>query len=67
MNIITSYNNLIYRKIKDEKYRSIMKKLMNALGYDKFYVQGGDWGAIVASNMATLYPDRLVNAEFYLA
>lgn len=37
----------------------IMKKLMNALGYDKFYVQGGDWGAIVASNMATLYPDSL--------
>ncbi len=36
----------------------IMKKLMNRLRFDKFYVQGGDWGSVIGSNMATVYPDR---------
>lgn len=36
----------------------IMKNLMKRIGYDKFYVQGGDWGAAIARNLATLYPDK---------
>lgn len=32
-------------------------KLMLALGYTNYYAQGGDWGAIVARNMAVRYPD----------
>ena len=34
----------------------IMKKLMNRLGFQKFYVQGGDWGSEVGRNLAKLYP-----------
>lgn len=36
----------------------VMKKLMNRLGYQKFYVQGGDWGSVIGMNMATLFPER---------
>lgn len=36
----------------------IMKKLMNRLGFEKFYVQGGDWGSIIGMNMAILFPER---------
>lgn len=36
----------------------IMKKLMNRLGFEKFYVQGGDWGFGIGSNLVTLNPER---------
>jgi juvenile hormone epoxide hydrolase len=36
----------------------IFDRLMKRLGYDKYYVQGGDWGSLIGSNMATLFPDR---------
>jgi len=39
----------------------VMKNLMERIGFKKFYVQGGDWGALIASNMGTLFPKRYVN------
>jgi pimeloyl-ACP methyl ester carboxylesterase len=33
--------------------------LMSTLGYEHYGVQGGDWGSIVAANMADLAPDRV--------
>lgn len=33
--------------------------LMSKLGYDRYFVQGGDWGAHVASWMAYHYPDEV--------
>ena len=33
----------------------IFLKLMKRLGHEKFYVQGG---SLIASNMATLYPEK---------
>ncbi|RDD39447.1 Epoxide hydrolase 1 [Trichoplax sp. H2] len=33
---------------------SIFAKLMNRLGYEKYYVQGGDWGAAIASDIAKI-------------
>jgi Predicted hydrolases or acyltransferases (alpha/beta hydrolase superfamily) len=36
----------------------VMKDLMERLGFKKFYAQGGDWGAALITNMATLFPDR---------
>ncbi|XP_076238703.1 juvenile hormone epoxide hydrolase 1 [Calliopsis andreniformis] len=38
----------------------IFKNLMQRLGFEKFYLQGGDWGAVVAANMATLYPEKVI-------
>ncbi|XP_076173256.1 juvenile hormone epoxide hydrolase 1 [Ptiloglossa arizonensis] len=37
----------------------IFKNLMQRLGFEKFYVQGGDWGSLIASNMAALYPEKV--------
>ena len=32
---------------------------MTRLGYDRFYVQGGDWGAGISQMMAKLYPRQV--------
>jgi microsomal epoxide hydrolase len=33
---------------------------MEQLGYDRYGVQGGDWGSFISCNMADLQPDRVV-------
>jgi microsomal epoxide hydrolase len=33
--------------------------VMERMGYDRYGVQGGDWGSMVSANMADLYPDRV--------
>ncbi|XP_052740876.1 juvenile hormone epoxide hydrolase-like [Bicyclus anynana] len=38
----------------------VLKNLMNRLGYKKFYIQGGDWGAIVGNAMATMYQKEVL-------
>jgi epoxide hydrolase len=35
-------------------------ELLAALGYDRYGVQGGDWGSIVSANMADLDPEHVV-------
>ena len=37
----------------------IMRKLMERLGYSKFYLQGGDWGSVIATNLAIIYPQNV--------
>ncbi|GCC37381.1 epoxide hydrolase 1-like isoform X1 [Chiloscyllium punctatum] len=34
-------------------------KLMRRLGFDRFYVQGGDWGSLIATNMAQMKPENV--------
>lgn len=36
----------------------LMKNLMQRLGFDKWYTQGGDWGAIITANMASMFPQQ---------
>ncbi|CAG7824062.1 unnamed protein product [Allacma fusca] len=38
----------------------IFVKLMKRLGHEKFYIQGGDWGAIIGTYMAALFPANVV-------
>ncbi|XP_047356649.1 juvenile hormone epoxide hydrolase 1-like [Vespa velutina] len=38
----------------------IFKNLMTRLGFEKYYVQGGDWGAVITSSMAALYPEKIL-------
>lgn len=38
----------------------VMRNLMVRLGFEKFIVQGGDWGALIGSNLAALFPDNLI-------
>lgn len=33
---------------------------MTKLGFERYYVQGGDWGAIIVQIMASLYPDKVI-------
>lgn len=37
---------------------------MDRLGREKFYLQGGDWGACVSRLIATYYPERVLGAHF---
>nr|CAD7394412.1 unnamed protein product [Timema cristinae] len=38
----------------------VFKDLMARLGFDKFYLQGGDWGGIIGANMATLFQEKVL-------
>jgi len=42
---------------------NIFKRLMKRLGHEQFYVMGGDWGALIASDMATLYPQNVLGVH----
>ncbi|KAM9383193.1 epoxide hydrolase 1-like [Phaethornis superciliosus] len=37
----------------------IFHKLMNRLGFKKYYLQGGDWGSRIATNMAQMLPQSV--------
>lgn len=38
----------------------IMRNLMIRLGYNKFFIQGGDWGSAIGSHIATLFPENVL-------
>ncbi|KAJ8925184.1 hypothetical protein NQ315_001369 [Exocentrus adspersus] len=33
---------------------------MQRIGYTRYYIQGGDWGAIIVGHMATLFPEHVI-------
>ncbi|KAK1225922.1 hypothetical protein PQX77_011120 [Marasmius sp. AFHP31] len=42
------------------KYAQVGHKLMGALGYDEYVVQGGDWGYMITRTMSTIYGENHV-------
>ncbi|XP_004536459.1 juvenile hormone epoxide hydrolase 1 [Ceratitis capitata] len=38
----------------------VMRNLMLRLGYEKFLIQGGDWGSIIGSAISTLFPENVI-------
>jgi microsomal epoxide hydrolase len=46
-----------------EEIAACMVELMASLGYQRFGVQGGDWGGITAGVMAARHADRLIGAH----
>ncbi|XP_060535142.1 juvenile hormone epoxide hydrolase 1-like [Cylas formicarius] len=46
--------------LESTQMAAIFKNLMIRLDHPKFFVQGGDWGAIIAQDLATLYPEHLL-------
>lgn len=38
----------------------VMRNLMLRLGYKRFIVHGGDWGAVIGSHMATMFPENVL-------
>lgn len=41
----------------------IFKDLMDRLGFDKYYIQGGDWGAGIVAGMSSFYPDKILGVH----
>ena len=37
--------------------------LMSVLGYERYGVQGGDWGAIIAAKLGAAYPERVAGVH----
>uniref|UniRef100_A0A8C6QPQ9 Epoxide hydrolase n=1 Tax=Nannospalax galili TaxID=1026970 RepID=A0A8C6QPQ9_NANGA len=44
----------------------IFYKLMSRLGFQKFYIQGGDWGSLICTNMAQLVPKNIYTPTLLL-
>uniref|UniRef100_T1IMH0 Epoxide hydrolase N-terminal domain-containing protein n=1 Tax=Strigamia maritima TaxID=126957 RepID=T1IMH0_STRMM len=42
-------------------------KLMSRLGFNKYYVQGGDWGSIIATHTALYFPKRVNGLHINMA
>lgn len=40
-------------------HAELMHQLMRRLGYDKYIVQGGDWGASISRSLALCYPEQV--------
>lgn len=38
----------------------VLRNLMIRLGYDRFYIQGGDWGSGLGSAIATVFPENVI-------
>ncbi|KAG3258008.1 epoxide hydrolase 1, transcript variant X2 [Ictidomys tridecemlineatus] len=45
----------------------IFYKLMLRLGFQKFYIQGGDWGSLICTNMAQLVPRHVKGLHLNMA
>ncbi|XP_048213525.1 epoxide hydrolase 1 [Perognathus longimembris pacificus] len=45
----------------------IFYKLMLRLGFQKFYIQGGDWGSLICTNMAQLAPSHVKGLHLNMA
>lgn len=38
----------------------VLRNLMIRLGHERFFVQGGDWGSLLGSNIATIFPENVL-------
>lgn len=43
-----------------ERIALVLAALMEKLGYERYALAGGDWGAIINRHLANHYPDRLI-------
>ncbi|EST19881.1 epoxide hydrolase family protein [Streptomyces roseochromogenus] len=41
-------------------------ELMRRLGYERFGLQGGDWGAAISRELGRMYPDRVIGVHLNL-
>ncbi|XP_046739168.1 juvenile hormone epoxide hydrolase 1-like [Diprion similis] len=44
----------------------LMTNLMNRLGFEKFYTQGGDWGSLITTNIGILRSKNVLGAHLNL-
>jgi microsomal epoxide hydrolase len=57
------------RGFNPEQMAHVVAELMASLGYERYALAGGDWGAIINRHVANHYPDRLIglHTNFILA
>ena len=48
------------RGFSPERIALLLADLMERIGYDRYAIAGGDWGAIINRHLANHYPDRLI-------
>jgi juvenile hormone epoxide hydrolase len=41
----------------------VFKNCMNRLGFEKYYIQRGDWGAVIVQKMATLLTKQVLGVD----
>ncbi|XP_053672901.1 juvenile hormone epoxide hydrolase 2-like [Anopheles nili] len=41
----------------------VMKNLMTRVGFNKFYIQGGDWGSLIGNYMATYFQEDVLGVH----
>ncbi|XP_018570501.1 juvenile hormone epoxide hydrolase 1 [Anoplophora glabripennis] len=41
----------------------VFKNFMKRLGYEKYYIQGGDWGGVIVQHIATLFPKNIIGVH----
>ena len=56
-----------HKDINVRKAGAMIAAVMETLGYPRYFVQGGDWGAIVTSAMAETWPDRVAALHVNMA
>jgi pimeloyl-ACP methyl ester carboxylesterase len=49
-----------------EEIAECFAALMSELGYERFALQGGDWGAFIGSRIAATYPERVIGLHLNL-
>ena len=49
-----------------EEIAECFADLMSELGYQRYAVQGGDWGAFIGSRLAAQYPERVIGLHLNL-
>src|SRR6478672_9869454 len=49
-----------------EEIAECFAELMSELGYSRYAVQGGDWGAFIGSRLAAQYPERVIGLHVNL-
>jgi len=49
-----------------EEIAECFAELMTELGYERFGVQGGDWGSFIGSRLAARYPERVIGLHLNL-
>jgi pimeloyl-ACP methyl ester carboxylesterase len=50
--------------VNAERIAGLWVGLLDALGYDRFFAHGGDWGSAVTAALAANHADRLLGAHF---
>lgn len=56
-----------HQGVNAEKTAAMMNQVMQGLGYDRYFAQGGDWGAIVTSRMAQDFPGHVAALHVNMA